>query len=156
MCNGPSNALVCNKTLIQMSHIKTLKITLTYFDHQGAFWSWLKSLVKILVFKCGYAAAYVHSFCMLYCAERHVDMWFKPGSKSSLMMISWWSKYVRVILSVLMCDIWINVLLQTSALVGPLHIVNWNAQWNSEIHYIAFRLNCKVATLPVTLAFYIN
>jgi hypothetical protein len=31
--------------------------------HQGAFWSWLKSLVKIWVFKCGYAAAYVHSFC---------------------------------------------------------------------------------------------
>jgi hypothetical protein len=28
-----------------------------------------------------------------------------------------------VILSVLMRDIWINVLLQTSALVGPLHIV---------------------------------
>jgi disulfide bond formation protein DsbB len=32
-----------------------------------------------------------------------------------------------------MCDIWINVLLQTSALVGPLHIVNWNSRWNSEI-----------------------
>jgi hypothetical protein len=32
--NGPTNALVCNKTLIQMSHIKTLKITPTYFDHQ--------------------------------------------------------------------------------------------------------------------------
>jgi hypothetical protein len=28
-------------------------------------------------------------------------------------------------LSVLMCDIWINVLLQTSALVGPLYIVNF-------------------------------
>jgi hypothetical protein len=36
--NGPTNALVCNKTLIQMSHIKTLKITPTCFDHhQGAF-----------------------------------------------------------------------------------------------------------------------
>jgi hypothetical protein len=23
---------------------------------------------------CGYAAAYVHSFCMLYCVERHVEM----------------------------------------------------------------------------------
>jgi hypothetical protein len=31
---GPTNVLVCNKTLIQMSHIKTLKITPTYFDHQ--------------------------------------------------------------------------------------------------------------------------
>jgi hypothetical protein len=37
MCNGPTNALVCNKTLIQMSHIKTfktLKITPTCLDHQ--------------------------------------------------------------------------------------------------------------------------
>jgi hypothetical protein len=34
MSNGPTNALVLNKTLIQMSHIKTLKITPTYFDHQ--------------------------------------------------------------------------------------------------------------------------
>jgi hypothetical protein len=32
--NGPTNALVCNKTLIQMSHIKTLKIIPTCFDHQ--------------------------------------------------------------------------------------------------------------------------
>jgi hypothetical protein len=31
-----------------------------------------------------------------------------------------------------MCDIWINVLLYTSALFGPLYIVNWNALWNSE------------------------
>jgi hypothetical protein len=48
------------------------------------------------------------------------------------MMIIWWSKHVGVILSVLVCDVWINVLLQTSALVGPLYIVNWNAGWNSE------------------------
>jgi hypothetical protein len=34
MFNGPTSALVCNKTLIQMSHIKTLKITPTCFDHQ--------------------------------------------------------------------------------------------------------------------------
>jgi hypothetical protein len=34
MCNGTTNALVCNKTLIQMSHVKTLKITPTCFDHQ--------------------------------------------------------------------------------------------------------------------------
>jgi hypothetical protein len=32
--NGPTNALVCNKTLIQMSHTKTLKITPTCFDNQ--------------------------------------------------------------------------------------------------------------------------
>jgi hypothetical protein len=32
--NGPTNALVCNKTLIQMPHTKTFKITPTYFDHQ--------------------------------------------------------------------------------------------------------------------------
>jgi hypothetical protein len=57
---------------------------------------------------------------------------------SSLMMISWWSKHVRVVLSVLMCDIWINVLLQTSAFVGPLYIVNWNARWNSEKKAMCF------------------
>jgi hypothetical protein len=34
MCNGPTNALLCNKTLIQMSHIKTLKITPTCSNHQ--------------------------------------------------------------------------------------------------------------------------
>jgi hypothetical protein len=32
MCNGPTNALFCNKTLIQMSQTKTLKITPTCFD----------------------------------------------------------------------------------------------------------------------------
>jgi hypothetical protein len=49
------------------------------------------------------------------------------------MMISWWSKHVGVVLSIWMCDISINVLLYISALVGPLHIVNWNARLNSEI-----------------------
>jgi hypothetical protein len=82
---GPTNALICNtsKTLIPMSHIKTLKITPTCFDH--------------------------------------------------LMMIIWWSKHVGVILSVLMCDIWINVLLQTSALVGHTHsdLKCTVKQWNS-------------------------
>jgi hypothetical protein len=34
MCNGQNNALVYNKKLIQMSQIKTLKITPTCFDHQ--------------------------------------------------------------------------------------------------------------------------
>jgi hypothetical protein len=47
-------------------------------------------------------------------------------------MISCWSKHVGVVLGVIVCDIWINVLLYTSALVGPLYIVNWNARWNSE------------------------
>jgi hypothetical protein len=55
------------------------------------------------------------------------------------MMISLWSKHVGVILIVLMCDIWINVLLQASALVGPLYIVNWNARWNSEMNSFDFR-----------------
>jgi hypothetical protein len=32
--NGPTNALVYIKILIQMSHTKTFKITLTCFDHQ--------------------------------------------------------------------------------------------------------------------------
>jgi hypothetical protein len=34
MYNAPTNALACSKTLIQMSHTKTLKITPTCFDHQ--------------------------------------------------------------------------------------------------------------------------
>jgi hypothetical protein len=32
--NGPTNALAFNKTVIQMSHTKILKITPTCFDHQ--------------------------------------------------------------------------------------------------------------------------
>jgi hypothetical protein len=43
------------------------------------------------------------------------------------MMISWWSKHVGMVLSILVCDIWINVLLYTSALVGPLHTVKCHA-----------------------------
>jgi hypothetical protein len=54
-----------------MSHIKTLKITPACFYHQliiirEIIWSYLKS-VKILVRmygELGYAAAYVHLFCM--------------------------------------------------------------------------------------------
>jgi hypothetical protein len=34
MCNGTTNALVCNKILIQTSHTKTLKIIPTCFEHQ--------------------------------------------------------------------------------------------------------------------------
>jgi hypothetical protein len=32
--NGPTNAFVCIKTLIQMSHTKTFKITSPCFDNQ--------------------------------------------------------------------------------------------------------------------------
>jgi hypothetical protein len=32
--NGPTNSFVCNKTLTEMSHAKTHKITPTCFDHQ--------------------------------------------------------------------------------------------------------------------------
>jgi hypothetical protein len=49
MCNGPTNALVCNKTLIQMSHIKTLKITPACFDHQLIIIRKFFILVKITV-----------------------------------------------------------------------------------------------------------
>jgi hypothetical protein len=42
----------------------------------------------------------------------------------SLMMIIWSSKHVGVILSLLVCDSWINAVLQTSALVGPLYTVS--------------------------------
>jgi hypothetical protein len=44
-------------------------------------------------------------------------------------MIIWWSKHVGVILIILVCDIWINVLLQTSALVGPLFIMFIGTSW---------------------------
>jgi hypothetical protein len=45
--NGPTNALACNKTLIEMSHTKTLKTTLTCFDHQMIIIRELLILVKI-------------------------------------------------------------------------------------------------------------
>jgi hypothetical protein len=93
--------------------------------HQGAFWSWLKSLVKMWVFKCGYAAAYVLSFCMLSYVERHVDMPLHPNDQP--LIETCWSDF-----KCLVCDIWINVLLQKSALVGPLYKMNWSARWNSE------------------------
>jgi hypothetical protein len=48
-CNGPTNAVLCNKTLTQMSHIKTLKITPTCFDHQVIIIRELLILVKSLV-----------------------------------------------------------------------------------------------------------
>jgi hypothetical protein len=63
------------------------------------------------------------------------------------MIIIWWSKHVGVILSVLMCDIWINVLLQTSALVGPLHIENivvtvW-AQCLNSVSTVCAQCECE-------------
>jgi hypothetical protein len=51
------------------------------------------------------------------------------------MMIIWWSKHVGVILSVLMCDIWINVLLQTSALIWPLYIYYGLSLFELQIYY---------------------
>jgi hypothetical protein len=118
--------------------------------HQGVFWSWLKSLVKIWVFKCGYAAAYAHARCKMnerMLPHNHMqNEWTyaaaQPQLKTHLLTSDfnqdqkapWRSKHVGVILSVLVCDIWINFLIQTSALVGPLYIVNWNARWNSEKH----------------------
>jgi hypothetical protein len=73
------------------------------------------------------------------------------------MMIIWWSKHVGMILNVLVCDIWINVLLQTSALVGPLYIVDWNARWKSEIQKVTVYKECYkfvrllILELPVFL-----
>jgi hypothetical protein len=70
------------------------------------------------------------------------------------MMISWWSKHVRVILSVLMCNIWINVSLQTSALVGPLYLVYGELkctvkQWNLHelFRHICFHFSLCLGTL---------
>jgi hypothetical protein len=52
------------------------------------------------------------------------------------MMIIWWSKHVGVILNILLCDIWINVLIQTSALIGQLYlyIVIPNMFINARFH----------------------
>jgi hypothetical protein len=61
-------------------------------------------------------------------------------------MIIWWSKHVGVILNVLVCDIWINVLLQTSALVGPLYI-----EQNLQFQILKFLLN-SVVTVTVTVS----
>jgi hypothetical protein len=65
------------------------------------------------------------------------------------MMISWWSEHVGVILSVLMCDIWINVLLQTSALVGPLHVRKLVVYF----HWLILRYNRVVYHLHNLLLF---
>jgi hypothetical protein len=56
--------------------------------HQGAFWSWLKSLVKMWVFKCGYAAAYVHSFCMSTCLSTQYNMGGPQGRSGRVRKIS--------------------------------------------------------------------
>jgi hypothetical protein len=58
-------------------------------------------------------------------------------------MISWWSKYVGVVLSVLMYDIRINVLLFISELVGPLH----NVDYNVLIHIDNFKTKNYILSL---------
>jgi hypothetical protein len=65
------------------------------------------------------------------------------------MMIIWWLKHVGVILSVLMCDIWINVLLQTSALVGPLYIGRHVLSPGKEKEF-AFCIYAAMCVLKVT------
>jgi hypothetical protein len=45
-----------------------------------------------------------------------------------------------VILSVLVCDIWINVLLQRSALVGPLYIIRLWCLVNQNITVVKQRI----------------
>jgi hypothetical protein len=58
--NGPTNALVCNKT-IQMSHIKTLKIT----PGQN---------LRLQVWLCGSIRSFVLYVVLCRGACRHVDM----------------------------------------------------------------------------------
>jgi hypothetical protein len=48
--NDPTNALVCNKTLIQMSHTKTFKIT-PCFDHQMIETCWSDFKCFSVIFK---------------------------------------------------------------------------------------------------------
>jgi hypothetical protein len=72
--NGPTNALVCNKTLIQMSHTKTLKITPTCFDHQmiETGWSDFKCFsvavgIQLLFFLIIYTKGVEEKFSMFLC-----------------------------------------------------------------------------------------
>jgi hypothetical protein len=72
-------------------------------------------------------------------------------------MIIWWSKHVGMILNVLVCEIWINVLIQTSALVGPLY--TGNIHCNKEIHFTCREcvtdVECLIAKLFAFILFYI-
>jgi hypothetical protein len=55
------------------------------------------------------------------------------------MMISWWSKHVGVILNVLMCDIWINVLLSTKCISWAVMYSELKCtvkQWNTDTWFI--------------------
>jgi hypothetical protein len=65
--NGPTNALICNKTLIQMSHIKTFKITPTCFDYQMIIISFL-ILVKNhwLKFESSSVVMRQHTLCVTF------------------------------------------------------------------------------------------
>jgi hypothetical protein len=82
--------------------------------HQGAFWYWLKCESSSVVMR-------QHTVIRFACCIVQRGM-STCRPESSLMMIIWWSKHVGVILNVLVCDVWINVLIQTSALVWPLYI----------------------------------
>jgi hypothetical protein len=135
--------------------------------HQGAFWSWLKSGEA-----CRHASPHKTNERML----PHNHTWrlksypvILTGSKSSLMMIIWWSKHVGVILSVLVCDIWISVSLQTSALVGPLYIVAsnvcgssvWNflhitllAHWVLRMHLVFWKSCATLFYTPISNIFH--
>jgi hypothetical protein len=63
--------------------------------------------------------------------------------------IIWWSKHVGANLNVLVCDIWINILLQTRALVGPLNksYINFSGNFERSI-FLAHSQNCENRLLP--------
>jgi hypothetical protein len=67
MCNVLTNVFVFNKTLIQMSHTKTLKITPTCFDHQ---------LIDKLVHKPLHTRQHAKRMNICCCITTHEDSYF--------------------------------------------------------------------------------
>jgi hypothetical protein len=64
------------------------------------------------------------------------------------MLIIWWSKYVGVILNVLVCDVWINVSIQTSALVGPLYT---ESGIKFTVHFVLLQPLPPISLRPVLI-----
>jgi hypothetical protein len=63
------------------------------------------------------------------------------------MMISWWSKHVGVILSVLMCDICINVLLQNKCISWTIIYSELKCtvkQWNKFENVLKYYFTCSL------------
>jgi hypothetical protein len=121
-----------------LKHLNSLQhVSIISWSSSGSFLILVKFTgynLSLLVLLCGSIGSFV--LHLVLSAEA-------CHTKTSLMMISWWSKHVGVILSALMCDIELMFYYKTSVLFGPLYIVNWNARRNSEI---CWNINLNVGT----------